>query len=330
MPYRVFLGQIDRAAARYLRRARRTTTNRPQQFLRDLNLIADSLRANKGEHAGLFQRAAPHPPRRHFRLSPGDARYAPERASAHRRVIAQGLGRSALVVAHARASAQCDLREALERDDSAGMRARCARQAQLCGCSRRITARPSSLRHRRHRSYVVSGAQRRRRHARRPCCWRAGPMRTTAARAMCRLTSRRCSSPSRRCARCGEVMTQLFDEPAVSPAPRSARGRPPVRADRLLGQQQGKRHRHVALAAAQRAGSPVRGCRSGGHRPDALPRPGRRRLARRRAHRSAGAQRSRWRASRASAHHGAGRAHQREVRLAPDRLARLRAGFQCA
>ena len=54
MPYRMFLGQVmERLRATYEGRANHYES--ANDFLGDMNLIADSLRANKGEHAGLFQ-----------------------------------------------------------------------------------------------------------------------------------------------------------------------------------------------------------------------------------------------------------------------------------
>src|SRR5262245_30395151 len=51
MPYRVFLGQImERLRATYDARANHYDS--AAEFLGDLNLIADSLRTNRGEHAG--------------------------------------------------------------------------------------------------------------------------------------------------------------------------------------------------------------------------------------------------------------------------------------
>jgi phosphoenolpyruvate carboxylase len=54
MPYRVFLGQIlERLRATY--EGRQNQYEHVNEFLDDVNLISDSLRANKGVHAGLFQ-----------------------------------------------------------------------------------------------------------------------------------------------------------------------------------------------------------------------------------------------------------------------------------
>ena len=85
MPYRIFLAQVAE-------RLRTTYDGRPNhyesaaQFIRDLELIAASLRANHGRHAGLFPVERLLLPRAHFRLPPRDPRCAParERASGRR------------------------------------------------------------------------------------------------------------------------------------------------------------------------------------------------------------------------------------------------------
>ncbi|HEX7013395.1 MAG TPA: phosphoenolpyruvate carboxylase [Steroidobacteraceae bacterium] len=114
MPYRVFLGQImERLRATYEGRANYYRS--AEEFLADMNLIADSLRKNKGVHAGLF------PVRRlirrvrtfGFHLATLDIRQS---ATAHRSVIAQGLGDAEWL---ARPSEQrvARLLEAIERDE---------------------------------------------------------------------------------------------------------------------------------------------------------------------------------------------------------------------
>ena len=89
MPYRFFLGQIlERLRATYDSRANHYDS--ANEFLGDLNLIADSLRAHKGEHAGLFQvrRLIRRVRTFGFHLATLDIR---QNAGAHRDVIAQGL-----------------------------------------------------------------------------------------------------------------------------------------------------------------------------------------------------------------------------------------------
>src|SRR5690606_28807267 len=89
MPYRIFLGQVaERLRATYHGRANQYED--VGEFLGDLNLVADSLRDNKGTHAGLF------PVRRlirrvrtfGFHLATLDVRQS---AHTHRRVIGIGL-----------------------------------------------------------------------------------------------------------------------------------------------------------------------------------------------------------------------------------------------
>ena len=115
MPYRVFLGQImERLRATYDSRANHYDS--ASEFLGDLNLIVDSLRANKGEHAGLFQvrRLIRRVRTFGFHLATLDIR---QNAGAHRSVIAQGLGDPQW---SARSSEErtVRLREAIERDEA--------------------------------------------------------------------------------------------------------------------------------------------------------------------------------------------------------------------
>jgi phosphoenolpyruvate carboxylase len=115
MPYRVFLAQImERLRATYDARANHYDS--ANEFLGDLNLIADSLRANKGEHAGVFQvrRLIRRVRTFGFHLATLDIR---QNAEAHRTVIAQGLGDRGWA---ARTSEQrtARLREAIERDEA--------------------------------------------------------------------------------------------------------------------------------------------------------------------------------------------------------------------
>ncbi len=89
MPYRVFLGQIgERLRLSY--DARPNSYEGPQQFLRDLKLIAASLKANKGFHAGWgnVQRLIRRVETFGFHLATLDLR---QQAEVHHRVIAQGL-----------------------------------------------------------------------------------------------------------------------------------------------------------------------------------------------------------------------------------------------
>jgi phosphoenolpyruvate carboxylase len=114
MPYRLFLGQMmERLRATYDSRANHYES--ANEFLGDLNLIADSLRAHKGEHAGLFQvrRLIRRVRTFGFHLATLDIRQG---AAAHRSVIAQGLG-DAQWSTRSSDARTARLREALERDE---------------------------------------------------------------------------------------------------------------------------------------------------------------------------------------------------------------------
>ncbi len=113
MPYRVFLGQVmERLRATY--EGRQHHYDRAQQLLDDIQLIADSLEQNKGEHAGLF------PVRRlvrrirtfGFHLATLDVR---QHADMHRAVVAEGLGEPQWAQ-HSAEERLARLREALTSD----------------------------------------------------------------------------------------------------------------------------------------------------------------------------------------------------------------------
>jgi phosphoenolpyruvate carboxylase len=92
MPYRIFLAQVAE-------RLRTTYDGRPNhyesadQFVRDMQLVAASLAANHGRHAGLFpvERLLCRALTFGFHLATLDVR---QHASVHREVVAQGLGRA--------------------------------------------------------------------------------------------------------------------------------------------------------------------------------------------------------------------------------------------
>jgi len=89
MPYRVFLGQISERL-RLTYEGRPNGYEGPQQFLRDLKLIASSLSANRGFNAGWgnVQRLIRRVETFGFHLATLDLR---QHAEVHHRVIAQGL-----------------------------------------------------------------------------------------------------------------------------------------------------------------------------------------------------------------------------------------------
>jgi phosphoenolpyruvate carboxylase len=114
MPYRVFLGQImERLRATYDGRGNQYES--AADFLGDLNLIADSLRDNKGAHAGLFQvrRLLRRVRTFGFHLATLDIR---QNAAAHRGVIGQGMSDPEWMSRSSEERA-IRLREALERDE---------------------------------------------------------------------------------------------------------------------------------------------------------------------------------------------------------------------
>src|SRR6185436_18496323 len=88
MPYRVFLGQVaERLRLTY--DGRPNAYEGPQQFLRDLKLIANSLRINRGANAGWanVQRLIRRVETFGFHLATLDLR---QQAGVHHRVIARG------------------------------------------------------------------------------------------------------------------------------------------------------------------------------------------------------------------------------------------------
>ncbi len=107
MPYRIFLAQVAE-------RLRMTYDGRPNhyesagQFVRDVRLVASSLRDNKGLHAGLFpvERLLCRALTFGFHLATLDVR---QHATVHRDVVAQGLGREdwKSVAAGDRSAAMC-------------------------------------------------------------------------------------------------------------------------------------------------------------------------------------------------------------------------------
>lgn len=90
MPYRVFLGQVaERLRASY--EARQNQYETAAELLHDIQLIANSLRQNKGQHAGLFhvRRFLRRIRTFGFHLATLDLR---QHADVHRAVIANGFG----------------------------------------------------------------------------------------------------------------------------------------------------------------------------------------------------------------------------------------------
>ena len=114
MPYRVFLGQVlERLRSTY--EGRQNQYESANEFLEDMTLVARSLAANKGEHAGLFQvkRLLRRIRTFGFHLATLDIR---QNSGVHRSVVGQGcsdpewLGRSS-------EERVARLREVLEKDE---------------------------------------------------------------------------------------------------------------------------------------------------------------------------------------------------------------------
>lgn len=137
MPYRIFLAQVAE-------RLRTTYEGRPNhyesadQFVRDLQLVAASLKANHGRHAGLFpvERLQCRALTFGFHLATLDVR---QHADVHREVVAQGLGRAdwASLTGAERSRALC---ESIARDrgptagfDAAGRRTLAVFEAMIQG-----------------------------------------------------------------------------------------------------------------------------------------------------------------------------------------------------
>ncbi len=114
MPYRVFLGQLmERLRASYEGRQHHYDT--AGEFLKDVEIIAASLKANKGQNAGLFQvrRLLRRIRTFGFHLASVDIR---QHAAVHRGVIGQGLGEAGWSSLDPEDRA-ARLREALIRDE---------------------------------------------------------------------------------------------------------------------------------------------------------------------------------------------------------------------
>jgi len=155
MPYRVFLGLVmERLRATY--EGRQGHYEAAAIFLEDLNIIADSLRANKGQHAGLFQvrRLIRRVRTFGFHLATLDIR---QNSSVHRGVVGQGFG-DAQWAQRSTEERIARLREAIERDEGPA--------ALLDATGKRTLWVFEALSHARHRTgpdaigpYVVSSSR---------------------------------------------------------------------------------------------------------------------------------------------------------------------------
>jgi phosphoenolpyruvate carboxylase len=155
MPYRVFFGQVSERL-RLTYDGRPNGYEGPQQFLRDLKLVASSLRANRGFHAGWgnVQRLIRRVETFGFHLATLDLR---QHAEIHHRVIAQGLD-DPQWMARAPAERHDLLVQAIERDTGS--------KVELDALGKRTLGVFDAMRQARHRFgrdaigyYVVSGTQ---------------------------------------------------------------------------------------------------------------------------------------------------------------------------
>ena len=208
MPYRVFLGQImERLRATY--EGRQNHYENASIFLEDLNLIVASLSANKGEHAGLYQvkRLIRRVRTFGFHLATLDIR---QNSGVHRTVVGQGLGDPSWATRTVE-ERTARLRELLERDEGPA--------TVLDATGKRSLWVFESLSHSRHRigpdaigPYVVSSTR--------------GPDDILSVLLLARWadTADRRSGDvpvdvaplfesAEALARCGDVMTQLLNEP---------------------------------------------------------------------------------------------------------------------
>ena len=320
MPYRIFLAQVaDRLRITY--EGRPNHYESADQFVRDIQLVASSLRANHGRHAGLFpvERLLCRALTFGFHLATLDVR---QHADVHRVVVAQGLDREDWAGIGA-AGAQCrDVRVHFTRPrPGSGLRRRRAAHARRvrgddAGALQVRRARDRGLRRERHRvrGRRALGA------AARALGERDGPRnRAGAAR---RRAAARDGERARGRGRRAEVAARRAE---LSPPPRGAR-RPADRAARLFGKQPGDRHRGLAACDLPGAG---RTDRRGGRvesGPRALLRPRRALEPRRRADRAAGGERTGRRNPRMAVRDRAGRGHRQQLRPAADCAQELREG----
>ena len=243
MPYRVFLGQVaERLRLTYDRRP--NGYEGPQQFLRDLKLIAASLKANKGFHAGWgnVQRLIRRVETFGFHLATLDLR---QHAEIHHRVIGQGLD-DPNWMARTPAERHDLLVQAIERDAGVKM--------ELDALGRRTLGVFEAILQARHRYgkdaigyYVVSGTQN-------ADDVLAPLLLARWAEAYDRVSGEVAVdiAPLFESVECARALRRSHEDlvrrSALSPASRCARPHA-VRAHRIFGHQQGKRHLRARFAA---------------------------------------------------------------------------------
>ena len=253
MPYRVFLGQVSERL-RLTYDGRPNGYEGPQQFLRDLKLIATSLRANRGFHAGWanVQRLIRRVETFGFHLATLDLR---QQAEIHHRVIGQGLDDPSWM-ARTPAERHDLLVPAIERDAGA--------KVELDALGKRTLGVFEAILQARHRYgpdaigyYMVSGTQ------------AADDVLAPLLLARWAEAYDRNSgevavdiAPHVRIGRCARTLRRrdanLVRRPAVPAAPGGARPHA-VRGARILRRQQGEWHLRGAPRGVSRAGGPVRG-----------------------------------------------------------------------
>ncbi len=249
MPYRAFLRLVGaRLQATYADAA--FPYESPDEFIADLDLIADSLRANKGRNAGLFARTAAAAPRADVRLPHRRARHSPERARASARdrrgAARERLARARQRRAHAparRGARAARVADRRARRPKAGARSRSSRRSRTAGASTAAT---------RSDRYIVSMAHGADDVLSRAAAREMGPPR---AERRGRAARHRAAVRDRRGRRArARDHGQAARRPALSRASRRAR-QPADRDARLLGQPSRRRLRRGALEPAQGAGS---------------------------------------------------------------------------
>ncbi len=307
MPYRIFLAQVGE-------RLRTTYDGRPNhyesadQFVRDVELVAASLRANHGRHAGLFavERLLCRALTFGFHLATLDVR---QHASVHRDVVGQGLGREDWEAQgpQARTAALC---ESISRDRGP--------TAGFDAVGRRTLAVFETMMQARYKygeraigDYIVSGTE-------------------SADDVLSALLLARWANITDRkkgevpldvvplletvsaLEGAGPLLTDLLAEPSYRRHLDARGGRQTV----LLGYSES--NQAIGIAASRHAiyeaqVKVMQAARTGERRPDALLRARRSVEPRRRPDRAAGAERARRRDARAASRDGAGRGHQQQL-----------------
>ena len=318
MPYRIFLAQVAE-------RLRTTYDGRPnhyesvEQFIHDIELVAGSLRANRGRHAGLFpvERLLCRARTFGFHLATLDVR---QHASVHRDVVGQGLARDDWQAATP-ADRNAVMCEAITRDrgpvgtfDAVGRRTLAVFEAMM---QARYKYGERAI-----GDYVISGTE------------SADDVLSVLLLARwANITDRDSGQVPLDVVPLLETVSALEGAGPVLgdaarraelPAPPRRARRPPDGAGRLLREQQGDRHRGIAPRDLRGAGGADEDGRGRGRRSHAVLRARRHDEPWRRPARQAGAERAAGRHPRKAARDGAGRGHQQQLRPAAHCIAHFR------